>query len=140
MAVYLKSLPKMDTEPLFELVEARKPDVNAVLALGAKVYDKHCMECHKANGQGIPPAYPPLAGNRSLLAPSAINPIRIVLNGGFPPSTAGNPRPYGMQPFSAELNDNEIAAVVSYVRNSWGNSAGFADPEEVARFRGAPAE
>ena len=49
---------------------------------------------------GMPPDYPPLAGNQSIQMESAVNPIRMVLNGGFPPGTAGNPMPYGMPPFA----------------------------------------
>ena len=52
---------------------------------------------------------------------SAVNPIRMVLNGGFPPGTAGNPMPYGMPPFAQSLSDDEVAAVVTYIRAAWGN-------------------
>ena len=69
---------------------------------------------------------------------SAVNPIRMVLNGGFAPGTAGNPRPYGMPPFRPLLNDDDVAAVVSYIRNSWGNRAGLVSPLEVDRFRSVP--
>ena len=61
----------------------------------------------------------------------------MVLNGGYPPSTAGNPRPYGMPPFAHEFNDAEVAAVVSYLRNSWGNKAPLVSAVEVSRYRGA---
>ena len=49
---------------------------------------------------GMPPHYPPLAGNQSIQMTSAVNAIRMVLNGGYPPGTAGNPMPYGMPPFA----------------------------------------
>lgn len=140
MAVYLKSLPQASGEAKSQSVQVHAQEADAILKLGAKLYDKHCAECHKVDGQGVPPAYPPLAGNRSLIAQSALNPIRIVLNGGFPPSTEGNPRPYGMPPFAADLNDSEVAAVVSYIRNSWGNGGDLVSPAEVARNRGVPAE
>ena len=52
---------------------------------------------------------------------SAVNAIRMVLNGGYPPGTAGNPMPYGMPPFAHRLSDDEVAAVVTYIRTSWGN-------------------
>ena len=52
---------------------------------------------------------------------SAVNPIRMVLNGGFPPGTHGNPMPYGMPPFAQSLSDDEVAAVVTYIRTAWGN-------------------
>ncbi|WP_151446763.1 c-type cytochrome [Lacisediminimonas profundi] len=135
MTTYLKSIPKADTAPAKGAVRV-SGDTEAVLKQGAKLYEKHCVECHKSDGTGMPPAYPPLAGNHSLSA-SAINPIRIVLNGGYPPSTAGNPRPYGMPPFGSALNDEEVAAVVSFIRTSWGNKGDVVSPVDVGRFRGA---
>jgi mono/diheme cytochrome c family protein len=137
MASYLKSIP--GTEPAVKQAPVlRSPEVDAMLARGAKLYKQHCAECHRADGKGIPRAYPPLAGARSLVAPSAVNPIRMVLNGGYPPSTEGNPRPYGMPPFGTALNDSDVADVVSYIRMSWGNKGGPVSPIEVGRFRGAP--
>jgi len=87
-------------------------DREAILKLEAKLYEQHCAECHKADGKGAPSAYPPLAATRALTVQPAVNPIRIVLNGGYP-------RPFGMPPFVPALNDAEIAAVVSHVRTSW---------------------
>jgi mono/diheme cytochrome c family protein len=69
----------------------------------------------------MPPEYPPLAGNPSIQMESSVNPVRMVLNGGFPPGTAGNPEPYGMPPFAQTLSDDEVAAVVTYIRAAWGN-------------------
>ena len=111
-----------------------------MFAAGAVLYERHCKDCHGADGSGMPPAYPPLAGNRSLTQPSPANPIRVVLNGGFAPGTAGNPRPYGMPPYRPLLSDAEVAAVVSYIRNAWGNRAAVVSPTEVDRFRSAPLE
>ena len=139
MAGYLKSLPQSRAPADAAVPQVRKQEMERVMALGAKLYDKHCADCHAATGAGMPPAYPPLAGNRSLTMRSAVNPIRMVLNGGYPPGTAGNPRPYGMPPYRPLLNDDEVAAVVSYIRNSWGNSAGLVSPVEVDRYRSAPA-
>jgi len=139
MAVYLKSLPKTgDAVP--DALSARSVDFDNTMKLGAKVYEKHCADCHQKNGQGDAPAYPPLAGNQALLMQSAVNPIRLVLNGGYAPSTAGNPRPFGMPPFANVLNDAEVLAVVTYMRNSWGNHAAPVEPGEVNRDRGVPAD
>ena len=91
------------------------------MRLGKTVYDASAQSCHGADGRGMPPHYPPLAGNQSIQMESAVNPIRMVLNGGFPPGTAGNPKPYGMPPFAQLLSDDEVAAVVTYIRTSWGN-------------------
>jgi hypothetical protein len=65
---------------------------------------------------------PPLAGNQSITMASPVNSIRMVLNGGYPPGTKKNPKPHGMPPFSHILNDDEVAAVVTYIRVAWNNS------------------
>ena len=140
MAEYLKSLPQTRAAADPGVPPLPSQDVDRVMTLGADVYRKYCVDCHRTTGAGIPPAYPPLDGNRSLTMRSAVNPIRMVLNGGYPPGTAGNPRPYGMPPYRLTLNDDEVAAVVSYIRNSWGNHAGFVSPVEVDRYRSAPLD
>lgn len=138
MAIYLKSLPQAPPQRAAIPVASQKTE--NVLKTGAKLYEKHCMDCHQAGGEGVPPAYPPLSGNRSLTVNPAINPIRMVLNGGYPPSVAGNPRPYGMPPFAMLLNDAEVAAVVSYIRNTWGHRSDLVSPVEVNRYRSVPVE
>ncbi|MET0962687.1 MAG: cytochrome c [Noviherbaspirillum sp.] len=137
MAVYLKSLPQHDPAPA--PAAAAGPDAERQLLQGGKLYETHCVECHQADGAGKPPAYPRLAGNKALVA-STVNPIRMVLNGGYPPSTAGNPRPYGMPPFGPLMSDTEVAAVVSYVRASWGNQGAPVGAGEVSRYRSIPLE
>jgi mono/diheme cytochrome c family protein len=136
MAVYLKSLPQHGAKPAPQLATK---DTERMLEQGGRLYEKHCVECHGADGAGKPPAYPRLAGNNGIVA-SAVNPIRMVLNGGFPPSTAGNPRPYGMPPYGPMMNDDEVAAVVTYIRASWGNQGVAVRPGEVSRYRGVPLE
>jgi len=66
-----------------------------------------------------------------------VNAIRMVLNGGYPPQTAGNPRPYGMPPFAQLMSDEDIAAVVTYIRVSWGNRGQPVTPAEVNTLRSA---
>jgi mono/diheme cytochrome c family protein len=102
---------------------------------GERVYGKHCAGCHGDSGEGVARAYPALAGNRSVTMASPANLIRIVLNGGFLPATASNPRPYGMPPFLQTLDDVEVAAVATYLRGSWGNEAKPVEPVDVLRLR-----
>src|SRR6202166_2116921 len=123
MAVYLKSLAQ-GTSPEKPATPLPSAESSLLLSLGKTIYDRECAICHGAVGQGMPPQYPPLAGNQSIEMASAVNAIRMVLNGGYPPGTAGNPRPYGMPPFSQRLSDDEVAAVVTYIRTSWGNRGG----------------
>ncbi|MFC5475849.1 cytochrome c [Paraherbaspirillum soli] len=140
MAVYLKTLPRPSASADKPKEHASLPEIDRVLTQGAKLYETHCADCHQASGKGVPPAYPALVNNHAITMPSAVNAIRIVLNGGFPPGTAGNPRPYGMPPFGPVLSDSEAAAVVSYMRNAWGNQATLVTPMEVNRYRAVPLD
>ncbi len=67
---------------------------------------------------------------------SPLNVIRSVLDGGFTPVTAQNPRPYGMPPFAHALSSEEIALLVTYIRNSWGNRASPVSAVQVERIVG----
>jgi mono/diheme cytochrome c family protein len=130
-AVYLKSLP--DSSAAASTPPELTAEVTRRIANGKKIYEKNCKDCHGASGEGAPGIYPPLAANRGVVLPSALNTIRSVLDGGFVPSTKGNPRPYGMPPFAQALSSEEVALVVSYVRNAWGNRASVVTSLEVDR-------
>ncbi|MEG0002358.1 MAG: c-type cytochrome [Comamonas sp.] len=128
MATYLQTLPAPQA-PATPVAKA-----NDAL-LGAKVYTQHCAQCHGEQGEGRPGAFGALAGNRAVNLADGSNVVRMVLQGGYPPATAGNPRPHGMPPFSHQLSDAQIAAVSSYVRQSWGNMAPAVGTIEVYRAR-----
>lgn len=81
--------------------------------LGEKVYDKNCIGCHQSNGKGIPPAFPALTTRQFLDRDKAYH-ISLIANG--KELTA-------MQPYRDELSPEEIAAVITYTLNSWGNSS-----------------
>lgn len=82
-----------------------------LMVKGEEVYLQHCAACHQPNGQGIPPAFPSLVGQGLAVGPIQ-NHIDIILYG-----KAGT----AMQAFGQQLNPAEIAAVVTYERNAWGN-------------------
>lgn len=135
MAVYLKSLPAAESKAGkralpqgFERTQAR----------GERIYAEHCASCHGDHGEGRQPAAPALAGNRALTLDAVVNPIRILLYGGYPAGTQGNPRPYGMPPFVHTLQDDEIADVLTYTRNAWGNEARAISAADVKRHRAGP--
>lgn len=139
MAVYLESLGKGN--PLDAAGAALPPAESSLLiALGKTVYDARCASCHGSSGAGMPPQYPPLAGNQSIQMESAVNSIRMVLNGGFPPATSGNQKPYGMPPFAQILSDDEVAAVVTYIRSSWGNRGAAVSANQANALRSAPLD
>lgn len=138
MAHYLKALPAPDPTP--EKTAAPPPATPAFdTAKAAKLYEQHCAQCHGDKGEGVAQAYPPLAGNRAVTMAATDNLVQMVLNGGFAPATAGNPRPFGMPPFVLVLDDSEVAAVVSHVRTAWGNRAGAVTALEVNRIRAKQA-
>jgi mono/diheme cytochrome c family protein len=140
MAVYLKSLAAADAPTDAGPSRLTEAQVKASYEAGAPLYERHCKACHGSNGLGVPPMVPPLAGNQAIAMDSPVNPVRIVLFGGFPPSTQGNPRPFGMPPFAYTLGDQEVADVVTYMRRSWGNRAGAVSAGEVAKYRSVPVD
>jgi mono/diheme cytochrome c family protein len=111
-----------------------------VLERGGKLYEQHCAACHGEKGEGVRGAYPPLAGNRAVTMPVTANLVQVVLHGGFPPATRGNPRPYGMPPFATTLSDADVAAVLSYTRSSWGNRAAPVSELAVSQQRASLRE
>lgn len=137
MAVYLKSLPQVgtDTDPR-EVQRAGIP----LLARGSKLYGTHCAACHGESGTGVAGAYPALAGNRAVTMPATENLVQIVLNGGFPPATQGNPRPFGMPPFATTLSDGDVAAGLTFIRSAWGNRAAPVSEVAVSQQRSSRRE
>jgi mono/diheme cytochrome c family protein len=131
MATYLQALPQTPAEPEPDDPPKRLPADSP----GAKLYRQHCMDCHGEHGEGVPGIYPPLAGSRALTLPTPANLVHVVLEGGFPPSTAGNPRPFGMPPFATVLSDTEVAQLLSHLRGGWGNRGAPVSAREVAQFR-----
>lgn len=128
MARYLVSLP---ARPVAR-AEARRADPG-VMAQGQRIYERHCADCHGKAGQGVPGIYPALAGNRAVGLAAHHNVVQTIRHGGFPPSTAGHPQPFGMPPFGMVLADDEIAAVASYIRQAWGNHAPAVSTLDVLR-------
>jgi cytochrome c oxidase subunit 2 len=102
-----------------------------LMAKGAEVYAGNCVACHQANGEGMPPVFPALAGSKVVKGPVDDH-INMVLNG--KQGTA-------MQGFASQLSDSELAAVITYKRNSWGNNVGdLVQPMAIKALRLQTAE
>jgi mono/diheme cytochrome c family protein len=114
---------------------APAPSNDPAMAAGGAIYRDVCSACHAIDGRGTPSLYPALA-----IAPStySINPasmIRVVLVGARSAATAAEPTAPAMPAFGWQLSDEQVAAVLTYVRNAWGKSASPVSADEVRRAR-----
>jgi len=115
----------------------------AVMELGEFVYKgkAKCDACHQPSGLGTPGLNPPLAGSDWVLADKPDRIIRVVLNGlTGPVDVNGVPFNGTMLPWRDALTDADIAAVLSFIRNSWGNKAPLVTPEQVKAIRDATTD
>ncbi|MEO8974374.1 MAG: cytochrome c, partial [Casimicrobiaceae bacterium] len=133
IAVYLKSLPQ-------------RRDARGVTALtqkavvhGQGIFTDQCAACHMHDGGGIPGFFPALMGSSAIQAREPATVLRIVLEGARVPGRGGQRAYIAMPAFGRKLDDREIADVVSYIRNAWGNRASAVDPDTVAKERKALA-
>ena len=92
---------------------------------GKEIFMSHCAACHQANGQGIPGVFPALAGSKVTTTGPIADHVHVVVHGR--PGTA-------MQAFGTQLNSVDIAAVVTYERNAWGNNTGdVVQPSQITK-------
>ncbi|MBL8615408.1 MAG: nitrite reductase, copper-containing [Deltaproteobacteria bacterium] len=104
------------------------------IAAGERLFAGTCSTCHQADGKGLAGVFPPLAGSDWLMA-DARRSVGVVLNGLSGPVTV-NDQPYNsVMPPMSQLNDDEVAHILTYVRNSWGNKGDAVSPAMVAEVR-----
>src|ERR1700690_10102 len=118
IAVYLKDLaaPARSATAL--------PGDSEVMKTGRALYGANCAACHTASGAGVAGIAPTLAGSAIVQAAATDSLIDVVLNGAQAVATDSAPTAPGMPAFGWVLSDDQIAALLSYVRNDWGNAAG----------------
>lgn len=128
IAVYLKDLES--DEP-----QAHDPPGEAVMEAGRAIYFDNCSACHVSDGSGVPRFFAPLAGSGKVNNLDATTVIRVILEGARAVPTHAHPSPLTMPAFDWKLDDEQIAAVASYVRASWGNRAPPVTAGEVGELR-----
>lgn len=101
---------------------------------GAALYNGTCSVCHQANGAGLADVFPPLASSDYLMADKQRS-IEVVLNGLSGPVTVNARQVNSVMPPMSQLTDDDIANILTYVRNSWGNQGAAVTKDEVARVR-----
>ena len=129
VAAYLKSLPASGTRvpQAFAIDDARKKKA-------ALTFEVNCSACHGVQGEGISGMVPAFAGNNSMLN-NPTNMITAMLNGARAPHTASRQTAAGMPSFDWKMDDQQIADILNYVRNSWGNQANEVSAKDVAVLR-----
>jgi len=105
------------------------------LGLGGDLYVDNCAACHRTHGKGDPHAFPPLAGNNTVLASDPTTLIRMILGGEEMASTETRPSSLAMPGFAWRMNDQEVAALASFVRTGWGNKASAVTAQQVHQVR-----
>lgn len=133
IAVYLKSLPA-------KAQGSGEPAAADVLRAGSLQYDIHCGSCHLPTGEGSPEQGPPLIGSPVVLDADPASLINITLYGAqtphISPSDEWASRTWiRMDPFDNILDDEQVAALLSFIRATWGHEAGAVTPEQVAEQR-----
>jgi mono/diheme cytochrome c family protein len=109
------------------------------MVAGAAVYADLCSACHKADGTGIPFLFPNIAEAASVASREPTSLIHVVLKGAQSAATAGEPTAPAMPGFGWQLSDAQVAAVTTYVRNSWHHAAPAVSDSEVHKVRVEPS-
>jgi alcohol dehydrogenase (quinone), cytochrome c subunit len=137
MAAFLKSLPAAAQQAAFVYRDAPTKELESGKPQqpGAAVYLGFCASCHRTDGKGQPPFIPPLAGNPAVLDANPSSLINLVLNGAEPLVAKGIPDAYRMPQYRIQLNDDQIAQALSFVRSAWGNDAALVTTDAVKKLR-----
>jgi mono/diheme cytochrome c family protein len=131
IATYIKGLPASS-----RAASAATPSA-ATMKTGAAIYSDGCSACHRADGSGQPQTFPRLAGSASAQQGDPATVIHLILGGGRTAPTPTRPSTPTMPSFAWKLDDQQIADVATFVRNSWGNHAADVSPQTVADMRKA---
>ncbi len=118
--------------------EASSVSLEQRIANGQKLYATNCSACHQADGQGLKGAFPPVAAS-DYLAQGPAAAVNAIINGLSGPVTVNGVDYNAVMPALAYLSDNDVADVVTFVMNSWGNPGGEVQAAEVAAARGGVA-
>jgi len=129
IATYLKSLPGSGDSP------GALPKDDPAMVAGAAIYRDQCSACHGIDGKGIANLFPSIADSSMVRSDDATTSIRIVLRGARSVGTVDQPTAAGMPSYGRQLDDSQAAAVLTYMRNSWGGSAAPVKAGDVAKVR-----
>jgi mono/diheme cytochrome c family protein len=130
VAAYLKDFP------VGKVKATTTTDINKqALSRGEALYFDNCTGCHMENGEGLAQTFPPLKGSSAIQAKTPDTVIHVVLAGAKIAATKGKPTGFAMPAFDWKLDDKEVADLVNYIRNAWGNHASLTSADTVSKVR-----
>jgi mono/diheme cytochrome c family protein len=129
IATYLKSLSGKQDRP------QALPKADPAMVAGAAIYRDQCSACHAIDGKGVAELFPSIADSSMVKSDDPTTSIRIVLRGARSVGTQVQPTAAGMPSYGRQLDDAQIAAVLTYMRNGWGAAAAPVGAADVARVR-----
>jgi mono/diheme cytochrome c family protein len=129
IATYLKSLSGRRNHP--QTLSNEDP----AMVAGAAIYRDQCSACHGLDGKGVAELFPSIADSPMVRADDPTTSIRIVLRGARSVGTSTQPTAAGMPSYGRQLDDAQIAAALTYMRNGWGSAAAPVSAADVARVR-----
>ena len=129
IATYLKSLSGETNHP------QSLPKDNPAMVAGAAIFRDQCSACHGIDGKGIAELFPSIVDSSMVKSDDPTTSIRIVLRGARSVGTPAQPTAPGMPSYGRQLDDAQVAAVLTYMRNNWGAAAAPVVADDVARVR-----
>jgi mono/diheme cytochrome c family protein len=131
VATYLKDLPNGAS-----VADKKAANTSKDTTRGRALYlDNNCTACHMEDGAGEPGIFPPLKGSAIVQQPDPATAIHLVLSGSRAASTDANPNLFAMPPFGGKLSDEDVAALLTYVRSAWGNRGSAVSASDVRGVR-----
>jgi alcohol dehydrogenase (quinone), cytochrome c subunit len=137
IATYLKSLPATSAQQAVAYNNATTAALRdrPTTQPGGAVYAGACASCHGFDAKGYTPYMPALVGNPVVLDHDPSSLINLTLNGSIPLVAEGTPDAYRMPQFRQQLSDQDVADVITFIRNGWGNGATPVTAAQIAKLR-----
>jgi mono/diheme cytochrome c family protein len=131
VAAYLKDFPVEKAKTTTKAAEIDK----RAWSRGEALYVDNCTGCHMGSGEGLAQVFPPIKGSSAVQAALPDTVIHVVLAGAKMAATPGKPTGFAMPAFDWKLDDKEVADLVNYIRNAWGNHASPTSADAVSKVR-----
>jgi mono/diheme cytochrome c family protein len=140
IAIYLKDRPGDPSNRQNQAQVASLSPDQSVMKNGAQIYADECSGCHRADGKGVSGLFPSLSGAPVVRQNDAASIVHVILRGAISAGTNLAPTAAAMPAFAWVMNDDQVAAVATYIRNSWGNAAPAVNAGDVTKERAALSE